>query len=131
MQKDNLGHPISVLLGHQGPVTYVDFNKVIPNALLSSSYDGTCRLWDATNPACPAHAVMRASTSFGPMKGVTRFGGTAAPSNTGQGGRPMTWRIAAEGVTVEASAMANQVSCILERQMPLTSVLSPLCLCQW
>jgi len=89
LQGDKLGHPVSVLVGHQGPVTYVDFNRTIPNALLSSSFDGTCRIWDATNSAWPAK-VMRACPLFGPMKGITRFGGTFGPFNAGQGSKPNT-----------------------------------------
>ncbi|KAL0024726.1 hypothetical protein WJX77_011758 [Trebouxia sp. C0004] len=89
LEGDKLGHPVSVLVGHQGPVTYVDFNRTIPNALLSSSFDGTCRIWDATNSAWPAK-VMRACPLFGPMKGITRFGGTAGPFSAGQGSKPNT-----------------------------------------
>ncbi|KAL0034434.1 hypothetical protein WJX79_002167 [Trebouxia sp. C0005] len=89
LEGDKLGHPVSVLVGHQGPVTYVDFNRTIPNALLSSSFDGTCRIWDATNSAWPAK-VMQACPLFGPMKGITRFGGTAGPFNAGQGSKPNT-----------------------------------------
>lgn len=89
VQDDKLGHPVSVLVGHQGPVTYVDFNRSVPNALLSSSFDGTCRIWDATNSAWPAK-VMRACPFFGPMKGVTRFGGLSLPVIPGQPSKPNT-----------------------------------------
>ena len=33
---------------------------------------------------------MRACPLFGPMKGITRFGGTAGPFNAGQGSKPNT-----------------------------------------
>lgn len=89
VQDDKLGHPVSVLVGHQGPVTYVDFNRSVPNALLSSSFDGTCRIWDANNSAWPAK-VMPACPFFGPMKGVTRFGGLSGPCNLGQSNKPNT-----------------------------------------
>ena len=94
-----MGHPVSVLVGHQAPVTYVDFNKAIPNALLSSSFDGTCRIWDATNSAW-APKVMKASAAFGPMKGITRFGGNAVgPSNAPvQGSKPNTRSVDASAV---------------------------------
>ena len=48
-----MGLPHSVQLGHTGPVSYLDFNKRVPTALVSSSLDGTCRLWDVsiTQPA--------------------------------------------------------------------------------
>ncbi len=40
-----MGHPVSVLLGHEAAVTFVDFNDALPGGgvLLSSSWDGTCR----------------------------------------------------------------------------------------
>ena len=72
-----MGYPVSVLVGHTGPVTFVDFSRVHACALLSSSYDGTCRIWDATNPS-QAPKVLSASAAFGPAYGVTRF----APSST-------------------------------------------------
>ena len=111
VQRDTLGHPLSVLMGHQGPVTYVDFNKVIPNALLSSSYDGTCRIWDATTSGQAAH-VMQASALFGSMKGFARFGGTAGLVITGQANRPMTRQEVAEAAAAEASTTQNQVSSV-------------------
>ena len=33
---------------------------------------------------------MQACPLFGPMKGITRFGGTAGPFNAGQGSKPNT-----------------------------------------
>ena len=47
LQEGEIGHPVSVLLGHTGPASFLDFHKVIPDILLSSSFDGTCRLWSA------------------------------------------------------------------------------------
>ncbi|XP_074566602.1 uncharacterized protein LOC141823239 [Curcuma longa] len=43
------GHPISVLKGHTGAVTAIAFNPrpAAVYQLLSSSDDGTCRIWDA------------------------------------------------------------------------------------
>ena len=100
-----MGHPVSVLVGHQGPVTYVDFNKTIPNALLSSSFDGTCRIWDATNSAWPAK-VMQACPLFGPMKGITRFGGTAGPFPAGQASKPNTRSLDASATARSAAPEA-------------------------
>ena len=53
MQDGELGFPLSVQLGHAGPVTYLDFHPWLPTALLSAAFDGTCRLWDVscTHPA--------------------------------------------------------------------------------
>lgn len=103
MQEHDLGHPVSVLVGHQGPVTYVDFNRTVPNALLSSSFDGTCRIWDATNSAWPA-MVMRACPSFGPMKGITRFGSLSGPFNPAQSSKPNT-RSLQEPATTRGTAV--------------------------
>ncbi|KAK9864164.1 hypothetical protein WJX84_009425 [Apatococcus fuscideae] len=77
LKAGQMGYPVSVLVGHEGPVTFVDFSRVHACVLLSSSYDGTCRIWDATSPASPPH-VLPASTVFGPSRGITRFGGAAA-----------------------------------------------------
>ncbi|KAK9831147.1 hypothetical protein WJX74_004971 [Apatococcus lobatus] len=74
LKEGQLGYPVSVLVGHEGPVTFVDFSRVHPSALLSSSYDGTCRIWDATRPGL-APKVLPVSPAFGPMHGVTRHGG--------------------------------------------------------
>lgn len=41
-----MGYPSAVLLGHTGPVSYVDFHRTVSTVLLSSSFDGTCRIWD-------------------------------------------------------------------------------------
>jgi hypothetical protein len=40
-----VGHPVSVLVGHEAAVTFVGFNDAVPGGavLLSSSWDGTCR----------------------------------------------------------------------------------------
>lgn len=70
-QEGQLGFPVSVLVGHGGPVTFVDFSRVHASALLSSSYDGTCRVWDATQPS-QAPKVLPVSSAFGPTHGVTR-----------------------------------------------------------
>ncbi|XP_047315948.1 bromodomain and WD repeat-containing protein 3-like [Impatiens glandulifera] len=44
------GRPISVLRGHTGAVTAIAFSPRPGFQLLSSSDDGTCRIWDAKNP---------------------------------------------------------------------------------
>jgi WD40 repeat protein len=80
-----VGHPVSVLMGHQAPVSFVNFHPAFPGVLLSSSFDGTCRLWDASVCGGPMHVLMA-----GPQPGVamalwlpmradpTPSGGTAA-----------------------------------------------------
>ncbi|KAK9684998.1 hypothetical protein RND81_10G248400 [Saponaria officinalis] len=48
------GYPISILQGHTGAVTAIAFTPRTGAAyqLLSSSDDGTCRIWDARNSQC-------------------------------------------------------------------------------
>ncbi|KAK9840987.1 hypothetical protein WJX81_004207 [Elliptochloris bilobata] len=65
LQDGRLGWPVSVLLGHTAPVTFVDFCRVVPDALLSSSFDGTCRIWDARAGGAALH-VLRAAPVFAP-----------------------------------------------------------------
>lgn len=73
---------MSVLLGHTAPVTFIDFCACIPDALLSSSLDGTCRIWSAKDGGAAVH-VLTATPSFGPTRGLTRFGGGAPPGELG------------------------------------------------
>lgn len=46
-QDHSLGAPVSVLTGHTRSITLVHFSPVTPHVLLSASYDGTVRLWNA------------------------------------------------------------------------------------
>lgn len=45
LEEDTLGHHVSAMVGHQQGVTFIAWSPVLPNALLSVSLDGTCRLW--------------------------------------------------------------------------------------
>lgn len=74
LQEGQLGVPVAVLLGHTAPVTFIDFCACIPDALLSSSLDGTCRIWSAKDGGAAVH-VLTAAAIFGPTRGLTRFGG--------------------------------------------------------
>lgn len=56
-----MGHPISLLKGHTGPVSYVDFSRALPDALVSSSFDGTCRIWNVRHPSGQAMHVLHAT----------------------------------------------------------------------
>ncbi|XP_009384423.2 uncharacterized protein LOC103971976 isoform X2 [Musa acuminata AAA Group] len=51
------GHPISVLKGHTGAVTALAFSPRLSSVyqLLSSSDDGTCRIWDARQSSAKPH----------------------------------------------------------------------------
>lgn len=44
MQKETLGAPVAVLVGHTGSVNSLDFHPLMPYVLASASDDGTCRL---------------------------------------------------------------------------------------
>ncbi|XP_022955684.1 bromodomain and WD repeat-containing protein 1-like [Cucurbita moschata] len=69
------GLPISVLRGHTGAVTAIAFSPRAAYQLLSSSDDGTCRLWDARSSSqnAPRIYVPR------PLDSVTaRNGGSSA-----------------------------------------------------
>lgn len=75
--------PVSVLLGHTAPVTFIDFCSCIPDALLSSSLDGTCRIWSAKDGGAAVH-VLTAAPLFGPTRGLTRFGGANLLGESGR-----------------------------------------------
>ena len=57
LQEGGLGQAVSVLLGHGAPVTFVDFHRTVPQVLLSSSMDGSCRLWDARAGGAALHQL--------------------------------------------------------------------------
>lgn len=54
-----------MLAGHTNVVSFVEFCPMLPRALLSSSFDGTCRIWNAADASVPAIVleVMSASCS--------------------------------------------------------------------
>lgn len=52
------------LKGHQAAVTYLGFHPKVPEALVSTSYDGTCRLWDAAGNAAP-QMILKPGDNFG------------------------------------------------------------------
>ncbi len=83
---------MSVLLGHTAPATFIDFCSCIPEALLSSSLDGSCRIWNAREGG-PAVHVLTATAEFGPTRGVTRYGGGT--------------QLAANGVATRSGAAAT------------------------
>ena len=63
LQPGRLGETVSVLTGHRAVVSFVEFCPVIPHALLSCSFDGTCRIWDATSAAVEP-IVLHATQEF-------------------------------------------------------------------
>lgn len=46
-----IGFPLAVLRGHTNVVTFIDFSPTHPHILVSSGFDGVCRIW---NVACPS-----------------------------------------------------------------------------
>jgi len=90
---------VSVLLGHEAPVTFVDFCRAVPDALVSSSFDGTCRLWDARAGGAALHVLRPApapaapgapdQTPAGPHGAAARPGsGLGAGRRRGSAGLP-------------------------------------------
>ena len=54
LQAGDLGESRAVLVGHTNVVSFVEFCPAQPGALLSSSFDGTCRIWHAADASVPA-----------------------------------------------------------------------------
>jgi WD40 repeat protein len=54
---------VTVLTGHEAIVAYLDFSPLVPEALLSASFDGSVRLWNARDVDTPA-LVLRPSSGF-------------------------------------------------------------------
>ena len=50
-QRHGLGSPLAVLTGHSRGVTSVCFSPTVPHVLLTSSDDGTCRIWSVLHDA--------------------------------------------------------------------------------
>nr|XP_043635528.1 PH-interacting protein-like isoform X2 [Erigeron canadensis] len=56
------GKPLSVLRGHTAAVTAIAFSPRHPFQLLSSSDDGTCRIWEARSSQCREHVYVPRQT---------------------------------------------------------------------
>ena len=79
-QDERLGEAVSVLTGHQLVVSFVEFCPVIPHALLSCSFDGTCRIWNATDSTIPP-IILHAGAGFGGVRdGIAAGVSSAGPS---------------------------------------------------
>lgn len=99
-----MGHPISLLKGHTGPVSYVDFSRALPDALVSSSFDGTCRIWNVRDPTGQAMHVLHASTPID-LSALPRPSRLARSTPAGLGGSSLTQhntRGGAQGVVAPA-----------------------------
>lgn len=82
-----------MLQGHQAPITFIDFHPKLPAALLSSSLDGTCRIWDASS-SHPAVHILQAHPNFNPL-----------PSHPALGPRPA--RAAHASASLRPGALEN------------------------
>ena len=82
LQDGSIGLPHSVQLGHTAPVTFLDFNKRLPSALVSSSYDGTCRLWD-TSCTQPAMHILQVSQAWTQPKSCHMLASCRQVTNSG------------------------------------------------
>ena len=79
-----LGAPLAVLLGHTAPVAFVDFCPTLPEALLSCSFDGTCRLWNIRDPSQPPLVMCIDSLRFGlSSRSASRLAGLGAALGPG------------------------------------------------
>ena len=58
-ENEQVGAPISVLMGHEEMVTAVDFSPIQPHILVSTSFDGTCRVWDVRDAALAPLLLLR------------------------------------------------------------------------
>ena len=86
LQEGALGQAVSVLLGHLGPITFVDFHRAVPEVLLSSSVDGSCRLWDARAGGAALHQL-NAGPTFGVAPAAQEASAVATdPSASGSPG---------------------------------------------
>lgn len=79
-QDGEVGELKALLEGHTGIVSFVDFCPTCPKALLSSSFDGTCRVWNATDAAVQPLVLSAASPAAFAGSGAPGGGPSAAPS---------------------------------------------------
>lgn len=78
VQDGEVGELRALLEGHTGIVSFVDFCPTCPQALLSSSFDGTCRLWNAADASVQPIVLSAASqTSFATASARHRAGSLA------------------------------------------------------
>jgi len=73
-EEQPLGTPVAVLKGHTALVVAVEFSPIQPHILLSSSFDGTCRIW---NVRCPTTAPIILRWEGGIGLGLRAEGGGA------------------------------------------------------
>lgn len=90
--RGDLGAPVCVLHGHDTQISVVSFHPFLPGALLSSSLDGTMRLWDIHSPQNPPIVLANMGPLFGVgnrnLRTLGALGaGVGAPVDPTDGGR--------------------------------------------
>lgn len=76
------GYPISVLRGHIGAVTAIAFSPRAVYQLLSSSDDGTCRIWDARQSNCRPRVYLPKPVDAASAKGRSVPSNNVSSSNS-------------------------------------------------
>jgi WD40 repeat protein len=75
VHQTQIGTPISVLMGHTQAITGIDFSPNQPHILVSTSFDGTARVWDVRDGAIAPLILYSHGAGMGPGGG----GGTDLP----------------------------------------------------
>ena len=111
-----IGAPIAVLQGHTEMVTAVDFSPTHPDILISSSFDGTCRVWNARDSSVPPLVLPWNSerpSTFGLGSGMISLsmggeadGGAGARSTRGSERRQLATVVRASRTTTTTAAAA-------------------------
>jgi WD40 repeat protein len=87
-----LGFPVSILQGHTEAVTAIDFSPNQPHILVSTSYDGTARVWDVRDGSIAPLILYSQGAGIGPGSGGgitlprSLLGGTPGGGGAGGGG---------------------------------------------
>ena len=112
-----IGAPIAVLQGHTEMVTAVDFSPTHPDILISSSFDGTCRVWNARDSSVPPLVLPWNSerpSTFGLGSGMISLsmggeadGGAGARSTRGSERRQLATVVRASRTTTTAAAAVD------------------------
>lgn len=114
MQAGEVGHQVSVLTGHEGPVSFVDFHRQIPEILLSSSLDGTCRIWDAKRSGGCLHILkpiaQNATSAYGLRGSILVPEGTAEARNSVQQERTGEHSHVAQNEVPQSSQATHYIS---------------------
>ena len=133
---------MSKLTGHQAVVSFVEFCPVIPHALLSSSFDGTCRIWNATDATvqpivlhaglefATGRAAGDSSTEAGPSLSTRRAQQAAAQSQADTG-QPSTVDSHVIGITVRHRSLVVLDTMCMESHTALSIMFQTVPISRW